>query len=257
MTKAGICAVMMTLVIGTAAAADTKAGHVHARRASTLAASGKCKQAIGEFTAAYRVLRDPALLFNRAECLRKTGLERQAVYDYRKFLEEMPKAPNRQTVESRIAALDPTAVKAAAPETAVQASAEVPVAEPAPAAPVATASPVVASPIVTASPVVVPASSPVPSALAESPSAPPLVAAAAPAPGLHTASLRVTAVALSSPPPAPERNDAPAVIIAQPAPAAPDHSERTAWIWMSVATAVVAAAAASAAIIASKPRHNP
>jgi hypothetical protein len=215
MKTAAICVSMM-LVTATAFAADAKVGHAHARRASTLAAAGKCKQAIPEFTAAYQALHDPALLFNRAECLRKTGRGHQAVGDYRKFLEEMPEAPNRETVESRIAALDPAAVPPPRPRAAVE----------------------------------TPATASAPEPVIDAPKLA-VVAPVAPA-SLHSASLRV-AQALP-PAPAPEREELPA-IVARPAPAAVDHSERSAWIWMSVATAVVAAAAVSAALIASKPRN--
>jgi tetratricopeptide (TPR) repeat protein len=212
MMKAAICAVVMTLGVGAASAADSKVGHAHARKASSLAAVGKCKQAVPEFTAAYQALHDPALLFNRAECLRKLGQSQQALYDYRRFLEELPEAPNRAAVEKRIVALDPEAGR---PQTKSIVQAPPPAAEP-------------ATP-----------------KLSEQP-----------APALHTAALRVPAP-VELPPPAPVPSGEPPVsIVAQPAPVATVREDRSAWIWMSVATAVVAAAAVSAAIIASKP-HNP
>jgi tetratricopeptide (TPR) repeat protein len=215
MMKATICAVVMTLGIGTAVAADATAGHGHARKANSLAGAGKCKQAIPEFTAAYRLLHDPALLFNRAECLRKVGQSQQALYDYRRFLEEMPEAPNRSGVEKRIRALDPSA---ALPQTKK-------IVESPPAAPSPPAEP-----------------TPIGTKMTEEVQ-----------PALHTAALRIPAP-IDVPPPAP-RNDVPVSVIVQPAPARADQHERSAWIWMSVATAVVAAAAVSAAIIASKPHN--
>jgi tetratricopeptide (TPR) repeat protein len=83
----------------------SSAGRKHAAKANQLAAQNRCKAAVAEFTKAYRLLKDPALLFNRAECYRKIGKDRQAVRDYERFLAEMPHAPNQSTVEARIASL--------------------------------------------------------------------------------------------------------------------------------------------------------
>ncbi len=95
-------------------------GRRHARKANQLADVNKCKAAIPEYTKALRLLRDPTLLFNRAECYRRTGDAAKAVADYRKFLVQLPSAPNRSQVEHQIAALDKkkpaaTAAVAAAP----------------------------------------------------------------------------------------------------------------------------------------------
>jgi tetratricopeptide (TPR) repeat protein len=87
------------------AAPGSAAGRKHASKANQLAAQNRCKAAVPEFTKAYRLLKDPALLFGRAECYRKIGKASQAVKDYEKFLAEMPTAPNRPTVEERIASL--------------------------------------------------------------------------------------------------------------------------------------------------------
>jgi hypothetical protein len=81
------------------------AGRKHAAKANQLAAKNKCKSALPEFNRAYRTLKDPTLLFNRAECLRKLGRDLEALRDYEQFLAEMPGTPNRATVESRIMAL--------------------------------------------------------------------------------------------------------------------------------------------------------
>jgi len=88
-----------------ARADDTTDARKHAQRASSLAASGKCRQAVAEFDKALAVLRDPALLFNRGECHRKLGDADAAIDDYKQFLSDLPKAPNRAEVERRIAEL--------------------------------------------------------------------------------------------------------------------------------------------------------
>ena len=52
-------------------------GRRHARKANQLADVNKCKAAIPEYTKAIRLLKDPTLLFNRAECYRRTGEARR------------------------------------------------------------------------------------------------------------------------------------------------------------------------------------
>ncbi len=113
-----LLALATLLTLAAPALAQTReAARRHARKANELAASGKCAPAIPEFTAAYRVLKDPAILFNRAECFRKLGKKDEALADYKKFLADLPKAPNRSSVEARIADLQsvprPPAVVAA------------------------------------------------------------------------------------------------------------------------------------------------
>jgi tetratricopeptide (TPR) repeat protein len=112
-------------------------GRRHAQKANRLSAAGKCKQAVLEFSAAYRILGDPALLFNRAECLRKLGQTRRALGDYRRFLVELPNAPNRRAVELRIAALEgrpPPPLPVEAPRAAIAKQVPPPAASPAPVA---------------------------------------------------------------------------------------------------------------------------
>ena len=109
----------------TFAADGNAAGRKHAAKANQLAAKNKCKGAVVEFTKAYQSLKEPTILFNRAECQRKLGNNTDALMDYELFLAEMPSAPNRASVEARIAALRDV-VKAE--------SASVPVAPAAPAA---------------------------------------------------------------------------------------------------------------------------
>ena len=81
----------------------------HSRKAARLAGADKCAAAVPEYTAAFRLLKDPVLLFNRAECYRVLGDRAAALADYRRFLSELPRAPNRAQVEAHIAALDPPA----------------------------------------------------------------------------------------------------------------------------------------------------
>jgi hypothetical protein len=129
-----------------AAGADVE-GRKHARKANHLADINKCKLAIPEYSKALRLLKDkdPTLLFNRAECYRRTGDASRAVADYRKFLVQLPAAPNRAQVEGQIAALDKSGGKsagtAAAPAKPPPPRATAAPARVAPPEPVATAAP--------------------------------------------------------------------------------------------------------------------
>jgi tetratricopeptide (TPR) repeat protein len=105
---------------------DTADARKHAQRASSLAASGKCRQAVAEFDKALAVLRDPALLFNRGECHRKLGDADAAIEDYKQFLSDLPKAPNRAEVERRIAELTKKSKASSAEPTASVAPVAVP-----------------------------------------------------------------------------------------------------------------------------------
>jgi tetratricopeptide (TPR) repeat protein len=85
-----------------AQAQSAAVGRAHAQKAAVLAEQGKCKAAVVEFTKAFEALKDPAILFNRAECQRKLGHREDALSDYEQFLVQLPKTPNRKTVESHI-----------------------------------------------------------------------------------------------------------------------------------------------------------
>lgn len=98
-----IAALFVTIVAAPLAWADSPAqGRAHARKAGLLAAQGKCVPAVQAYTRAFEILGDPAILFNRAECLRKLGRLEDALADYERFLVEMPKPPNKPLVEQRI-----------------------------------------------------------------------------------------------------------------------------------------------------------
>jgi hypothetical protein len=88
---------------------SSASGRAHLRKANALAGANKCPQAVREYTKAYDKLHDPVLLFNRAECYRRMKEDQKAAADYRAFLDEFPRAPNRAEIEARIAALEGTA----------------------------------------------------------------------------------------------------------------------------------------------------
>jgi outer membrane protein assembly factor BamD (BamD/ComL family) len=59
-------------------------------------------EALAEFKNAYRVVQDPAFLFNIAQCYRKLGQDVEALDYYRNFVRRFPNAPNRGEVDRRI-----------------------------------------------------------------------------------------------------------------------------------------------------------
>jgi tetratricopeptide (TPR) repeat protein len=61
--------------------------------------------ALAEFREAYRIKPDPSFLFNIAQCHRKLGQNDAALDFYRKYLRNLPDAPNRADVERMIAEL--------------------------------------------------------------------------------------------------------------------------------------------------------
>jgi len=107
---------------------------VHLKRANELAGDDDCEAAIPEYTKAYEVLEDPAVLYYRAECYRRLGQGEKAADDYRAYLDKAPKTPIRGTVEAKIAALGvPEPSERAKPaETAERARPPEPVTRPKP-----------------------------------------------------------------------------------------------------------------------------
>jgi len=95
---------------------NAELGRKHASKAGQLAAKNKCKAAVLEFTKAYKLFKDPTILFNRAECYRRLGKDAEALKDYEQFLADMPTAPNRKNVEEHVASLKGSA--SVAPTTA-------------------------------------------------------------------------------------------------------------------------------------------
>jgi hypothetical protein len=133
-----VCAVNVAITLSfpsRSRAAGADEGRKHVSKAAELAADGKCAAAVPEFTQAYAILKDPVILFNRAECLRMLGKGEEALVDYRRFLTDLPRAPNRKLVEKRIAALEPaeappaepppSPVPSAAPESADESPADI------------------------------------------------------------------------------------------------------------------------------------
>jgi hypothetical protein len=211
MTAGAAALLLLALAAGAAQAKDADpiaVGRYHLRKANQLAGEDHCHSAIHEYTLAYDKLRDPVVLFNRAECYRRIGQAGKAVTDYRAFLEAVPAAPNRADIEAKVAALTR------------------------PTPPVATTAPVrpTASPTARTT-------APAPRAAAEPPPRPVVVVppmelgpgALEPPPPAPTAPVALSPRTPAAPPPAAET-------------AAPAHSGHT-WLWIAIGAAVVGGAA--------------
>jgi tetratricopeptide (TPR) repeat protein len=82
-------------------------------------------QALEGFKEAYRVIEDPSLLFNIAQCYRQLNKKEEAIRFYRTYLHEVPDSPNRDSVQQIIASLESalkqeSAARAAPPESTIE-----------------------------------------------------------------------------------------------------------------------------------------
>jgi hypothetical protein len=215
--------------------------HVHLQKANKLAGEGKCAAAVKEFTAAYAILQDPIVLFNRAECYRRLGQNAEAAADYRGFLKGFPAAPNRAEIEARIATLE----KPAPPKP--------PVGAPKPPAGAPASPPVARAPGGTQQP---PASPPSPART------PPAIAKAPPPPVSPVAPPAVSPNETMPflPPPPPQGGDATTLVEAprstpaEAPKAEASHGSRW-WVWTTLA--VVAAGGGFAAYWYLRPKDQP
>jgi hypothetical protein len=204
-------------------------GRKHARKANQLADVNKCKAALPEYTKAIHLLKDPTLLFNRGECYRRTGDAKKAIADYRKFLTQLPSAPNRALVESQIAALEN---KKGAPAAVAAAPAINPPVAP-PVAPVAPPKP---------------AAEPPPPPI-ETPPPPPVAEELHPAPTVVPEHEPELAPSLRAPPPAlaPAETPGPMAIVSTKPAASPAANTQSGssywWVWALGAVVVVGAGA--------------
>jgi tetratricopeptide (TPR) repeat protein len=103
-------AVLAVVLAGPAAAAPTNEDKIRARehyqKGITHYDIKEYAEALVEFKNAYRLVPDPAFLYNIAQCYRKLGSDVEALDFYRNFLRRFPTAPNRSEVERRIQELE-------------------------------------------------------------------------------------------------------------------------------------------------------
>jgi hypothetical protein len=201
-------------------------GRDHLKRANALAGDGDCDAAIEEYTKAYDLLQDPVVLFNRAECYRRTGAGEKAADDYRAFLEKVPNAPNRAAIEAKIVALE-------APEPPAGETAKTPPAREA---------------------------GKTPPPAREAAKTPPREAAKAPPPPAPPKEAEESAPPPELPPPAPkpEVNDQPAVTVRAPREqdSAPSGGTRP-WVWVALSVLVVGAGVGGYFMLRPRPEAPP
>jgi tetratricopeptide (TPR) repeat protein len=83
-----------------------KGAKVYFERGATEYNLGHFTEAITQFEKAYEIDPAPILLFNIGQCHRQTGNKERALFFYRRYLEQNPKADNRNDVENRMAELE-------------------------------------------------------------------------------------------------------------------------------------------------------
>ena len=82
-------------------------------------------QALDGFKEVYRLLEDPTLLFNLAQCYRQLNKKEEAIHFYRTYLHDAPNVPNHASVEQIVASLekalrDEQAVRSAPPQATIE-----------------------------------------------------------------------------------------------------------------------------------------
>ena len=77
----------------------------HFRKGSRAFDLGAYEEAIQEYGAAYRIIDDPALLYNLGQANRLAGHATEALHLYKVYLSKKPDAQNRAEVENKIAEL--------------------------------------------------------------------------------------------------------------------------------------------------------
>ena len=113
----------------TAAAEDRAHARAAFRAGSQHYNLGEFQQALDSFKEAYRNYEDPSFLFNIAQCERQLAHKREAVREYRAYLNNSENADNRESVrqtitqlEREIAAEDQRAAAATAAAQSAQAA---------------------------------------------------------------------------------------------------------------------------------------
>jgi tetratricopeptide (TPR) repeat protein len=96
----------LLLLVALTSATPEQAARKHFEHAEKLYALGKFQDALAEYEAAYEAKALPGFLFNIGQCYRNLGNYRQAVFSFKKYLDEKPDAKNRDAVETLIADLE-------------------------------------------------------------------------------------------------------------------------------------------------------
>ena len=89
-----------------AQSSDTEQLKKHFEDGSKAFNLGEFKRAVDEYKAAYNIRADPVFLYNIAQAYRLDGNLQQALFFYKSYLTNSPRAPNRHEVDGRIHELE-------------------------------------------------------------------------------------------------------------------------------------------------------
>jgi tetratricopeptide (TPR) repeat protein len=99
----------MLVTFGTAGAPafadDVSSARAHYRKATNAFELGNFDESIREYTEAYRLKDDPAILYNLGQAHRLADHPAEALHFYKMYLTKVPGAPNHAEVESKIESL--------------------------------------------------------------------------------------------------------------------------------------------------------
>jgi hypothetical protein len=96
-------ACLVVALCGSAAADEPMTAKDHFLKGTKYFDLGHFDEAIKEYEAAYEIKDEPVLLYNIAQAHRLAGHSKEAVHFYRSYLRRVPKATNRDEVETKIA----------------------------------------------------------------------------------------------------------------------------------------------------------
>jgi hypothetical protein len=97
--------VLLTLAAGAARADDADKARELFTQGNTFFDLGQFDKAIDAWQQGYQLKNDPGFLYNIAQAYRTMGDAQKAVFFYKRYLSNAPKAHNRSEVEQKIAAL--------------------------------------------------------------------------------------------------------------------------------------------------------
>jgi tetratricopeptide (TPR) repeat protein len=103
---AGGLVLLLAIAAQAQSASETEQLRKHFEDGSKAFNLGEFKHAVEEYKAAYNIRPDPVFLYNIAQAYRLDGNLQQALFFYKSYLTNSPKAPNRRECESRIRDLE-------------------------------------------------------------------------------------------------------------------------------------------------------
>jgi hypothetical protein len=141
-----VFAAVLALLPAAAHAEDSQRAREFFQQGTTYFNLGDFDKAIEAFQEAYKAKPDPLVLYNIGQAYRLKGDPAKAIFFYRGYLRNSPKAQNRAEIEAKIAALQKEVSEPKAPPPTAPAPVTPAPVAPAPVAPSPTPAPVAPSP---------------------------------------------------------------------------------------------------------------